>query len=63
MEVSSSASPNDNSSSSDSCSRSLNRDYGSCRSRYLHGSHSTSGSPRRFDKGYSPEIDYSHGRD
>ncbi len=63
LEVSSSASPNDSSSSFDSCSRSPNRQYGSCRRCYLHGSCSTSRSPRHFDRGYSPEIDYSHGRD
>ncbi len=63
MEMSSSASPNDCSSNSDSRSRSRNCDFGSCRHVYLHGSHSTSRSPRRFDRGYSPEIDYSHGRD
>ncbi len=63
MEMSSSANPNDSSSSSDSRSCSPNRDYGSCRCRYLHGSHSTSRSLRHFDRGYSPEIDYSHGRD
>ncbi len=30
---------------------------------YMHRSLSTSRSPRRFDRGYSPEIDYSRGRD
>ncbi len=62
IEVSSSASTPDSSSSSDSCSRSPNCDFHSCRCRYIHGSPSTSSSPRRFD-GYSPKIDYSHGRD
>ncbi len=62
MEVSSSASP-DSSSSSDSCSRSPIRDFGSRRRRYMHRSRSTSRSPRCFDRGYSPEIDYSRGRD
>ncbi len=38
-------------------------DYGSHRCLYLHRSRSTSRSPRHFDRGYSPEIDYSHGRD
>ncbi len=63
MEVSSSASPPDSSSSSDSCSCLPNHDFGSGRHRYMHGSRSTSRSPRRFDRRYSPEIDYSHGRD
>ncbi len=63
MEVSSAASPNDSSSSSDSCSRSPNHDFRSCRHRYTHRSRSTSRSPRRFDRGHSPEIDYSQGRD
>ncbi len=63
MEVSSSASPNNSSSSSDSHSRSPNCDYSSCRCRYRNGSRSTSRSLRRFDRGYSPEIDYIQGRD
>ncbi len=63
MEVSSSASPNDSSSSSDSHSRSPNRDFGSHRRSYMHGSRSTSRSPRCFDRGYSPEKDYIRGRD
>ncbi len=63
MEVSSSTSPNDSSISSDSCSGSPNHDYGSHRRRYMYGSHSISRSPRGFDKGYSPEIEYSHSRD
>ncbi len=63
LEVSSSASPNDSISSSDSHSRSPNRDYSSHRRRYRNGSRSTSRSPRYFDRGYSPEIDYSQGRD
>ncbi len=62
MEVSSSACPNDSSSSSNSHSRSPNRDFSSCRCRYTHGSRSTSRSPRHFDSGHSPEIDYSQGR-
>ncbi len=53
MEVSSSASPNDSSSSSDSCSRSHNRDFSSCRRRYIHGSRSTSRSPRPYDRSHS----------
>ncbi len=52
MEVSSSASPNDSSSSSDSCSRSPTHDFSSCRRRYTHRSCSTSRSPRHFDKGH-----------
>ncbi len=63
MEVSSSANLNDSSSSSDSCSCSPNHYFSSRRCRYLHGSRSTCRSPRHFDRGYSPEIDYSHGRD
>ncbi len=63
MEMCSSARPNDSSSSSDSLSCSPNRDYGSCRRRYLHGSRSTSRSLRRFDRDYSPGINYSYGRD
>ncbi len=63
MEVSSSASPNDSSSSSDLCSRSPTLDFSSRRCRYTHGSRSTSRSARFFDRGHSPEIDYSHGRD
>ncbi len=63
MEVSSSASPNDSSSSSDSQSCSPNHDFSSHRYRYTHISSSTSRSPRRFDRGHSPEIDYSQGRD
>ncbi len=63
MEASSSASPNDSSSSSDSCSHSPNRDFSSRRRHYTHLSRSTSRSPRRFDRGHSPEIDYSQGRD
>ncbi len=63
MEVSSSASPNDSSSSSDSHSRSPKRDYSLPRLHYRNGSRSTSRSPRRFDRGHSPEIDYSHGGD
>ncbi len=63
MEVSSSASPNDSSSSSDSRSRLPNLDYRSLRCRYTNRSRSTSRSPIRFDRGHSPEIDYSQGRD
>ncbi len=61
MEVSSSASPNDSSSSSDS--RSPNHDFSSHRCCYTHGSRSISRSPRRFDRRHSIEIDYSQGRD
>ncbi len=63
MEVSSSASPNYSSSSSDSRSCSPNCDFSSCRRRYTHRSRSTSRSPRCFIRGHSPEIDYSQGRD
>ncbi len=63
MEVSSSASPNDSSSSSDSRSRSPNCDFSSRRRYYTNRSCSTSRSPRHFDRGHSPEIDYSQGRD
>ncbi len=63
MEVSSSASPPDSSSNSDSRSCSPNRDLGLRRRCYMHESRSKSRSPRRFDRGYLPEIDYSHGRD
>ncbi len=63
MEVSSSASPNHSSSSSDSDSPSPNSDFSSLRRRYRNGSRSTSRSHRRFDRGHSPEIDYSQGRD
>ncbi len=60
MEVSSSASPNDRSSSSDSHSCSPNRSH---RLHYTHGSRSTYRSPRHSNRGHSPEIDYSQGRD
>ncbi len=63
MEVSSSASPNESSSSSDSCSHSPKHDYGSLRCRYGNSFCSTSRSLKRFDRGYSPKIDYSQGRD
>ncbi len=63
MEVSSSASPNDISSSSDSSSCSPDCDYSSRRRCYRNGSRSTSRLPRCFDRGYSLEIDYSQGRD
>ncbi len=63
MEVSSSASPNNSNSSSYSSSCSPNHDYSSCRHHYRNRSLSTSRSPRHFDRGYSPEIDYSQGRD
>ncbi len=63
MEVSSSASPPASSSSSDSHSRSTNLDFGSHRRSYMHRSHSTSRSPRCFDRGYSPEKDYIRRRD
>ncbi len=62
MEQSSSASPNNSSSSSDSNSHSPNHDYSSCGHCYRNGSHSIPRSPRRFDRGYSPEIDYSQDR-
>ncbi len=61
MEVSSSASHNDSSSISDS--RSPNYDFSSRRRRYKHRSRSTSRLPRYFDRGHSPEIDYSWCRD
>ncbi len=63
MEVSSSASPNDSSSSSDSCSHSPNRDFSSHRCHYTNRSRSTFRSPRHFDRGHSPDIDYSQVRD
>ncbi len=63
MEVSSSASPNDSSSSSDSHSRSPTHDFSSHRCHYTQGYRSTSRSSRHFDRGHSPEIDYSQGRD
>ncbi len=56
IEVFSSASPNDSSSSCDSCLHSRRR-------RYTHGPRSTSRSPRRFDRGHSPEIYYNQSRD
>ncbi len=63
MDVSSSASPNDSSSGSDSGSRSPNSDYSSRICHYRKGSRFTSRPPRCFDRGYSPEIDYCQGRD
>ncbi len=63
MEVSSSASPNDSSSSSDSRSRLPNNEFSSCGLRYTHEFRSTSRSPRHFDRGHSPDIDYSQDRD
>ncbi len=63
MEVSSSASPNDSSSSSDSLSCSPNRGYGSRRRRIYDRSRSSSRLPRRYDRGYSPRIDYGSDRD
>ncbi len=63
MEVASSVSLPDSSSSSDSCLCSPNRDFGSHRCCYKHGSRSTSRPPRCFERGYSPVIDHSHGRD
>ncbi len=61
MEVFSSASPNDSSSSSDSCSP--NHEFSSSSCCYTHRFRSTSRSPRHFDKGHSHEIDYSQDRD
>ncbi len=61
MEVSSFANLND--SNSDSRSRSPNRGYGSLRCRYYDGYGSSSRSLRRYDRGYSPRIDYSSDRD
>ncbi len=63
MEVSSSGSLNDSSSSSDLCSRSPNHDYSSHRCCYRNRPCSTSRSLRHFDRGYSPEIDYNQGID
>ncbi len=55
--IESSASPYHSCSSSDSCSRSPNRDYSSRRRCYRKASRSSSRSPRYFDRGYSPELD------
>ncbi len=63
MEVSSSASHIGSSSSSDSCSHSPTHDFSSCRCRFTHRSHSASRSHRHFDRGRSPDFDYSRGRD
>ncbi len=56
MEVSSSCSPN--SSSSDSRSWSLNRDYYGRRKRFLQRSRSPSRSPGRYDRGYALSASY-----
>ncbi len=63
MELSSFASLNDSSGSPDSRSHSPNRDFSSRRHHYTHRSCSTSRSLSRFDRGYSPELDYSQCRD